>query len=170
MNDGDDDAAPTGDGAGAPAGSGPPSFLIPMLKLPVVLYRLRLGWLLGRRFMLLTHVGRRTGQVRRTVLAVLRFDPTTNEVWAVSAWQGSAWYLNIRAKPAREVQICRVRYRPVQRDLSPEEIAAAFVEYRRHRPIFSRMVCRIPGWKWDSDYDEFLQLARSLHGIAFRPA
>ena len=38
-----------------------PAFLIPMFKLPLLLYRLRLGWLLGRRFMLLTHVGRRSG-------------------------------------------------------------------------------------------------------------
>ena len=66
-----------------------PSFLIPIFKLPVVLYRLRLGWLLGKRFMLLTHVGRRSGKVRRTILAVLRFDAQTREIYAVSAWKGS---------------------------------------------------------------------------------
>ena len=35
-----------------------PWLMIPMFKLPLLLYRLRLGWLLGTRFMLLTHVGR----------------------------------------------------------------------------------------------------------------
>src|SRR5690349_25004115 len=49
-----------------------PSFLIPIFKLPVFLYRLRLGWLLGKRFMQITHVGRHSGKVRRTVLAVLQ--------------------------------------------------------------------------------------------------
>lgn len=38
-----------------------PSFMIPIFKLPLVLYRLHLGWLLGTRFMQLTHVGRRSG-------------------------------------------------------------------------------------------------------------
>ncbi|RPI28328.1 MAG: hypothetical protein EHM70_16815 [Chloroflexota bacterium] len=51
-----------------------PAFLVPIFKLPLVLYRLRLGWLLDHRFMQLTHVGRRSGKVRRTVLVVLSFD------------------------------------------------------------------------------------------------
>lgn len=33
-------------------------------KAPLVLYRLWLGWLLGERFVLLTHIGRRTGRTR----------------------------------------------------------------------------------------------------------
>jgi hypothetical protein len=31
-----------------------------LLRAPVYLYRWRLGWLLGRRFLLLIHVGHRT--------------------------------------------------------------------------------------------------------------
>ena len=146
-----------------------PSFLIPIFKLPVFLYRLHLGWLLGKRFMQITHVGRHSGKVRRTVLAVLRFDEKTKEIYAVSAWKGSDWYYNIQASPALQVETGFVRYVPMQRALSPEEITATFVEYRKRPPIFSRMVCRIPGWKWDSTYEEFLELARTLHGVAFGP-
>ncbi len=146
-----------------------PSFMIPIFKLPVILYRLRLGWLLGKRFTQITHVGRRSGKVRRTILAVLRFDEKTKEIYAVSAWKGSDWYYNIQASPALQVEIGLVRYSPMQRTLSPEEITEAFMEYRKKHPIFSRMICRIPGWKWDSTYEEFLELARTLRGVAFRP-
>ncbi len=146
-----------------------PSFLIPVFKLPLLLYRLRLGWLLGKRFMQLTHVGRRSGKVRKTVLAVLRYDEKTREIYAVSAWQGSDWYYNIQASPALRVETGFVQYAPAQRTLSPEEITATFMEYRQRHPIFSRMICRIPGWKWDSTYEEFLALARTLRGVAFRP-
>jgi deazaflavin-dependent oxidoreductase (nitroreductase family) len=146
-----------------------PRFLIPMFKLPLLLYRLHLGWLLGKRFMQITHVGRRSGKVRRTVLAVLRFDQRTREIYAVSAWKGSDWYYNIQNSPALQVETGLVRYVPLQRTLSPEEIARAFVQYLRKHPIFGRMVCRIPGWKWDSTYEEFLELAHTLHGVAFRP-
>ena len=146
-----------------------PSFMIPIFKLPVFLYRFHLGWLLGKRFMQITHVGRHSGKVRRTVLAVLRFDEKTKEIYAVSAWKRSDWYYNIQASPALQVEIGFVRYVPVQRTLSPEEITTTFIEYRKKHPIFSRMICRIPGWKWDSSYEEFLELARTLRGVGFPP-
>ena len=56
------------------------------------------------------------------------------------------------------------RPRPVE-----EALLSAMEEYRRERPIFSRLVCRIPGWKWDSSHEEVLELARTLQGVAFRP-
>ncbi len=37
--------------------------MIPIFKLPMLLYRLRLGWLLGKCFMQITHVGRRSGKI-----------------------------------------------------------------------------------------------------------
>jgi deazaflavin-dependent oxidoreductase (nitroreductase family) len=146
-----------------------PSFMIPIFKLPVLLYQLRLGWLLGKRFMQLTHVGRRSGKVRRTILAVLRFDEATKAVYAVSAWKGSDWYYNIQSTPALQVEINSVRYAPQQRILLPEEIAAMFIEYRKRHPIFARIICRIPGWNADSTYDEFLELAHNLRGMVFEP-
>jgi deazaflavin-dependent oxidoreductase (nitroreductase family) len=143
--------------------------MVPLFKVPIVLYRLNLGWVLGRRFMQLTHVGRLTGKVRRTILAVLKFDEKTKEIFAVSAWKGSDWYYNIQASPALQVESGLDRYIPEQRTLSAEEITTAFMEYRKQHPIFSRIVCRIPGWKWDSTYEEFLALAQTLRGVSFKP-
>ena len=146
-----------------------PALLIPIFKMPLLLYRLHLGWLLGERFMQITHVGRRSGKTYNTILAVLKYDERTREIYAVSAWKGSDWYYNILAAPALQVETGLVHYRPSQRTLSAEEITTAFMEYRERHPIFSRMICRIPGWKWDSTYEEFLSLARTLHGVAFTP-
>jgi deazaflavin-dependent oxidoreductase (nitroreductase family) len=147
----------------------PPAFMIPFMKMPLILYRLGLGQMLGKRFMLVTHVGRRSGKVYRTVLAALRFDDKTREIFAVSAWSGSNWYRNIQVTPALEVETNGVHYAPVQHSLSPEEIAALFIEFRKEHPIFSRMIARIPGWKIDSSYEEFLQLASTMRGMAFKP-
>jgi len=153
----------------APTAGRAPAAMIPIFKLPVLLYRLRLGWLLGHRFMQLTHTGRKSGKVRRTILAVLHYNPQTREIYAVSAWKGSDWYTNIQAAPARLVETGSVRYVPQHRPLTPEEIAAAFIAFRRQHPYFGRLICRIPGWKWDSTEAEFLALARTLRGVAFRP-
>jgi deazaflavin-dependent oxidoreductase (nitroreductase family) len=143
--------------------------MIPIFKLPLILYRAGLGWVFGHRFMLLTHIGRRSGKVRHTILAVLEFDPESREIKAMSAWSASDWYLNLQANPAVQVETGFTRYVPVLRALAPEEIASLFVNYRRNHPIFSRIVCRIPGWRIDSSYEEFLDLARTLRGVAFRP-
>jgi deazaflavin-dependent oxidoreductase (nitroreductase family) len=151
-----------------------PAFMIPLMKMPLILYRLGLGWMLGKRFMRLTHVGRKSGKIYHTVLAVLRFDEQTQEIFAVSPWSGSNWYHNIQAAPALAVETGnirrgRIRYTPIQRSLTPEEIAELFIAFRQQYPIFSRMVARIPGWKIDASYDEFLVLARTLRGVAFQP-
>lgn len=147
----------------------PPAFMIPILKLPLLLYRTGLGWLLGNRFMLLTHIGRRSGKVHRTVLAVLHFDPGTREVMAISAWSASDWYKNILTSPALQVETGFIRYAPVHRSLSSEEIATLFEDYRHKHPIFSRIVCRIPSWQWDASHEEVLELANTLRGVAFQP-
>lgn len=146
-----------------------PVLMIPIFKSPLLLYRLGLGWILGKRFMLLTHLGRRSGKVHRTVLAILRFDAETKEMMAISAWSASDWYRNIQASPALQVETGFTHYAPVQRPLSPQEIATLFVDYSRKHPIFCRIICQIPGWRWDSSYEEFLELARTLRGVAFRP-
>jgi deazaflavin-dependent oxidoreductase (nitroreductase family) len=149
--------------------STPPAFVAAFFKLPLILYNLKLGWLFGQRFMVLTHVGRRSGKIYRSVLAVLRCDEKTHEILAVSPWSSSNWYRNIQVEPALEVETGFVRYAPDQRSLSPEEIAAVFIEFRQKHPLFSRIVARTPGWKIDSTYEEFLELARSLRGVAFCP-
>lgn len=143
--------------------------MLPFMKMPLVLYRLGLGGLLGRRFMCLTHKGHRSGKVYRTVLAVLRYDEQTREIFAVSPWSASQWYRNIQATPALEVETAGVRYAPTQRSLAPEEIAALVIGYRQAYPVFSRVIARVPGWKIDSTHDEFLALARTLRGVAFHP-
>jgi hypothetical protein len=55
-------------------------------RLPIYLYRLDLGWLLGHRLLLLVHRGRESGLLRETVLEVLLHDPATRESVVLSAW------------------------------------------------------------------------------------
>lgn len=147
-----------------------PAIMLPVFRLPLFLYRSGLGRLMGTRFMRLTHVGRRSGRVRHTILAVLSFDAATKEIKTISAWSGSDWFRNIQARPAVEVQCGSVHYKPAQRYLAPEEIANLFIDYRRKHPLFSNVVCRIPGWNANATYEEFVRLARTLGGVAFRPA
>jgi deazaflavin-dependent oxidoreductase (nitroreductase family) len=106
------------------------------LRLPVVLYRLHLGWLLGHRFVLLTHRGRRTGRVRQTLLEVVHYDRRTGECIVAAGWGEQAeWYRNLRAHPALSITIGRRRYAPVQRFLTVAEAEATLRDYQRQHPM-----------------------------------
>jgi deazaflavin-dependent oxidoreductase (nitroreductase family) len=69
-----------------------------LFRAPIPLYRAGLGFLLGRRFTMLEHKGRKTGETRRTVLEVVADD--TDAVYVAAAWgERAQWLKNIEADP-----------------------------------------------------------------------
>ena len=141
-----------------------------MFRLPVWAYRLRLGWLLGHRFLMITHQGRRTGQVRHTVLEVVRHDRTTGEFIIVAGYgKTSDWYRNIQAAPALEIQVGGRRFSPIQRFLTPEEVSKEFVGYERRHPRLARTLGRMSGLEYDGSEEQRITLAAELPMIALRP-
>ncbi len=139
-------------------------------KLPVALYRVRLGWLLGHRFLLLTHRGRKTGKTHQTVLEVVNYTRATHESAVLSAYGERAdWYQNILAHPPVEVRTGGGCYVPQYRLLEPEERLAALRTYRqRYRRAF-RAVMRFFGYPYDGSEEGLRALAGQVVMVAFRP-
>jgi deazaflavin-dependent oxidoreductase (nitroreductase family) len=105
-------------------------------RLPIYLYHLNLGWILGHRFLLFVHLGRKSGLLRETVLEVILYDPATRESVVLSAWGEEAdWYRNIEAVPALEVRTGGQRYVPEQRFLAPEVNHAVISYYGQPPPV-----------------------------------
>ena len=50
-----------------------------LARAPIWLYRARLGWCLGPRFVLVEHTGRASGKTRQTVLEVIARDGEAQE-------------------------------------------------------------------------------------------
>ncbi len=141
-----------------------------LLSCPTVLYAHDLGWLLGRRFLRLSHRGRRSGKVRHTVLEVVRFDPTTAESVVLSAWGERAdWYRNIVASPPLEVVTGRDRYVPEYRVLGPEEAFRVLDEYGKRHPLAALGLARLFGYPLRGPEAARLEFARSALLVAFRP-
>jgi deazaflavin-dependent oxidoreductase (nitroreductase family) len=139
-------------------------------NLPILLYRARLGWLFGHRFLMLTHRGRKSGAVRRTVLEVVRYDPEPHESAVLSAYGDRAdWYRNIKAHPPLEVRTAGQQYVPEWRTLDPDERLAALRIYeRRYRAAF-RAVMRYLDHSYDGSDAGLRALADSVVMVAFRP-
>ena len=139
-------------------------------RLPIYLYRLDLGRLLGHRFLLLVHRGRRSGLLRETVLEVLLHDPATGESVVLSAWGEKAdWYRNVEATPALEIRTGGQRYVPEQRFLAPEENHAVISDYGRRHPLAFRVFARVFGYPLDGTESVRREIARSLRLVAFCP-
>lgn len=128
--------------------------LTTLLRAPTRLYDWRAGWLLRRRFLRLTHVGRRTGRRYQTMLEVVAENHNTHELIVVAGLGRSAqWYRNLLAGKATEVAIARERFAPSYRELGVSEAAAVLAEYeRRNRyiaPIVRRVLSWLVGWHCD---------------------
>jgi deazaflavin-dependent oxidoreductase (nitroreductase family) len=141
------------------------------LRLPVGLYHRRLGFLLGRRFLLLVHRGRRSGMVRETVLEVIHHDPSNGEFVVVAAWgDRSDWLRNIRTEPALAVMTGGRRFVPEQRFLSPEEGMRVLARYGRAHPFAWSAITSLFGWSGETDKDNLTRLALEHPLVAFRSA
>src|SRR5882672_3082319 len=108
------------------------------LRLPIWLYRLRCGWVLNSRFLLLTHIGRRSRLPRQTVLEVVHHDRTTETYVIASGWgEKPDWFRNLQKTPTAVVTVGRKRFAATARCLSGDEAARVLLVYaQRHRRAF----------------------------------
>jgi deazaflavin-dependent oxidoreductase (nitroreductase family) len=98
-----------------------------MSKINTVIYRLsggRIGgkWMYGAPIMLLTTVGRKSGEPRTTPLLYLKDG---ERVVTVASQGGMSknpqWFLNIESNPKCEVEIGRVKRKMLGRRATPDE-------------------------------------------------
>jgi len=139
-------------------------------NLPRYVYRWHLGWLLGHRFLMATHCGRKCGKPGRTVLEVTHYDPVTRECVVGAAYGSqSDWYQNIHVHPALLVQIGRQRYTPRQRDLSPEEALTILREYHQRHPWLFRQCTRLLRFPSDGKDASLVTLAQTIPAVGPAP-
>jgi deazaflavin-dependent oxidoreductase (nitroreductase family) len=140
-------------------------------RAPLALYRIGLGGLLGHQFLVLTHVGRRTGQIHETVLKVLHYDATTHESIVASAWGAEAdWYRNLQVRPALAVRTAGAWYVPETRTLPADEAFAVFTDWTRRQHQFAELMLGQIGLSWDVPEAEQRAIVAGFPFIAFRPA
>jgi deazaflavin-dependent oxidoreductase (nitroreductase family) len=141
-----------------------------LFRLPSVLYRAGLGALLGHRFLVLAHRGRRTGRLHRTPIEVVAYDRESGEAMAISAWGECAdWYRNLRAGSPAEVWLGASRFAAEVRFLDHSETVDLLLDFRRRHPLEARLARPILGWTLTGSEAEIERLAGRLRAVAFRP-
>jgi deazaflavin-dependent oxidoreductase (nitroreductase family) len=105
------------------------------VRAPIWVYRARLGGVFGARFLMLEHVGRRSGRRRYVVLEVVD-RPTPGTYIVVSAFGGRAqWFRNVQANPQVLVSLASGTPVPaVARRLDAAAVTASLGRYKAAHP------------------------------------
>jgi deazaflavin-dependent oxidoreductase (nitroreductase family) len=146
-------------------------------RAPSMLYRVRLGWLLGGRFLMLTVVGRTSGVPRRTVLEVVRADAGGDRTAAPILWVVASrgprtdWYRNALASPRVQVDWRARRYPADARPLDEEQRHELLSDYQRRHP---RAAAMLGSAALDEDFTAdaaaLRRLAHELRALRLEPA
>lgn len=133
------------------------------------LYHLHLLWLVGPRFLVLTHRGRRTGVLHRTCVLVIHEDRHTGELLVVAGDRHADWYRNTLAASPTEVAVGHRRFRPAMRLVGREELLRRLVTCRREHRLTARVQAAFFGWPWPATPAQLGALADRLGGVGLRP-
>lgn len=139
-------------------------------RAPIFMYRLGLGGLLGGRFLLLNHTGRKSGQPRQTVLEVVNYDRTADTYYIAAGFgKKSHWYQNILAQPEIAIQVGWRKMAVTAVPLSPEASGEAMVDYARRHPTAAKNLGRLIGYDVSTEAEYRAVGQDSIPFIALQP-
>ena len=139
-------------------------------RLPIWLYHFHLGWLLGGRFVLINHIGRKSGQQRQVVVEVVRHDQATDSYIVCSGFGKKAqWYQNLLAHPAVTIQVGRRKLTVRADPLSTEAGGAEMVDYAQRNPVAARNLSKFMGFEVENSPAGYRMAGEQLPFVALRP-
>ncbi|MEE6307961.1 nitroreductase family deazaflavin-dependent oxidoreductase [Plantactinospora veratri] len=137
-------------------------------RLPIWLYRMRLGRLLGDRVMLLSHVGRVSGTWRQAVIEVVEHDGH-GYVAASGFGPRADWYRNVMKTPAATVQVGNRRIEVTATPIPADDGAEIMARYAPRHPAAARRLCRIMGFGVDGSVSDYREVGRRIPFVRFTP-
>lgn len=145
----------------------PSGFSRLMFRLPIYLYKVGLGGLLGGRFLLLNHVGRKSGQPRQAVVEVVRHDQA-NDTYIIASGFGekAQWFQNLMKTPDVMIQVGRRKLAVHARRLSPEESGDEMADYARRNQRAARSLAGFMGFETDGTEAGYRALGQQLPFVA----
>ena len=140
-----------------------------LFKIPVWLYRIGLGGLQGKHFLLLVTRGRKTGKLRYTALEYSH-EASTDAYQVMAGWGGRTdWYRNARANPRVQVQVGRRRFQALAEPLGDEEVAQILFEITQINPNAAGMWSRWAGEPLDGSLESLRRAAPFFPVLRLHP-
>ena len=137
---------------------------------PKWLYRARLGFVFGSRFLLLEHKGRKSGNVYQTPLEVAHYDEQRDEYTVTSGTGTKAdWYRNIQADPVVAIWIGNHRYSAVARFLFTEQAVEVMRIYEEKHPKAAAKLESMMGVSHDETQESWIAMMEQIPMVGFTP-
>jgi deazaflavin-dependent oxidoreductase (nitroreductase family) len=138
------------------------------LHAPTWLYRGHLGFVMGTRFVMIEHRGRKSGSPYRTVLEVAGRYPDRDE-WIVTSGTGpkADWYRNLEAGNLEAVWVGSRRSDATVRFLEAEEAGSVFHDYETAHPKTASKLMNSMGVSYDGSDDGRIEMMRSIPMVGF---
>lgn len=141
-----------------------------LFRAPIYLFRVGLGWLLGKRFLLLNHTGRKSGQPRQAVVEVVRNDEGSDTYVIASGFgEKSHWFQNLMHNPDVTIQVGRCKLAVTARRLAPAEAADEMAAYAQRHPRAARSLARLMGYQVDGSERDYRALGEQIPFITLQP-
>jgi deazaflavin-dependent oxidoreductase (nitroreductase family) len=141
-----------------------------LYRLPILLYKIGLGWILGKRFLLLTHTGRISGEQRHSVIEVVRYDEESHSYFVASGWgTRSDWYKNLNANPNVTIQSGREKMPAVARRLDAKQAGNELLAYKNKHPALWKELVEFIGYSVDGTDEDIFALGELIPVFAFEP-
>lgn len=138
-----------------------------LLHAPVWVFRARLGFVFGKRIVMLEHTGRRSGKLRQTPLEVVRRD---GDSYVLCSGTGpkADWYRNLKSSPAVALWVGSQRYEVTQRFLDDAEAATVFKQYEDAHPKAASRLTELMGVSHDGTHASRVEMMAKIPTVEIR--
>ena len=134
-----------------------------LFKLPNFFYNMGLGSIMGSRFVQLSHIGRKSGKIYKTVVEVVDYDPDQRKIYIASGFrQKSDWYKNIRKTPQIEVNFRGKLHEAVAKELDQVDSENVLLNYTHNHPLAMKELAKFMGYEIDGSDEDVRLLAGEL--------
>ena len=139
-------------------------------RLPIWIYRGGLGWLFGKKFLLLTHLGRKSAQPRQAVLEIIDHSPSEDLYYVVSGFgTQSQWYQNLLHQPRVQIQVGTKKMPVLAVQLDPVTAGEAIVAYAEKYPANLKFLSRLIGYELEHTPTGYRSFGEQIPVIQFSP-
>jgi len=141
-----------------------------LFKMPVLQYKLGMGWMIGKYVLLLTTTGRKSGKLRHTPLEYIH-DKENDRYRIAAGWGGKTdWYRNLLKNPNVNVQVGRRKFRTVAEPATDEEVAKYMMMVSSRHPRMDRVWNRWSDKPLDGTFESYVHAARFFPSVWLSPA
>jgi len=146
----------------------PRGLKLKLFRAPLYLYHLKLGFLLGERFIHLQHWGRVSGALKETVIEVIDQDKASGKIYAASGFgEKSQWFKNISNNGDVFITIKNTEHKAIARVVSQKEAEETLLRYAKAHPNSIRGVARLSGYEMDGDDQDVIEFSKIVKIVEF---